>query len=271
VSGDAASGSDFVTRVHVADAQRGWAYYRSLFATFNGGKRWQRLDLGNPVVALESVGAQAYALVGACAYGAGNCDAPMRVFEGTISTGRWRFVSLGFDLPKTDTGSLIVSGTTVYALVSGYTGDQVFLARTTAGRWEKRTPPCVRAVVAPIEGQGGLVAACRPPGTNGPVELQTSSDGGRSWALVWQYSFPSPLSSLAVTADAAVVTLDNGDVLRTIDNGMSFTAVLRTGESPGLRFSDPKHGLLTAGPPANRQLFTTRDGGATWQAVKPPE
>ena len=93
---------------NVADAAHGWVYDRSLFATFNGGKRWQRVDLGNPVLALDSLGSQAYALVGSCAVGAGNCTAPMRLFEGTIATGRWRFVTLGFDLPPTEAGGTCV-------------------------------------------------------------------------------------------------------------------------------------------------------------------
>jgi hypothetical protein len=268
---DGAGGPDSVSAVHFADAQHGWAFYRSLFATFNGGKRWQRLDLGNPVAALDSAGSQAHALVGTCGDVVGNCTAPMRVFEGTIATGRWRFVNLGFDLPQTDAASLIVNQSAVYALVAGHgVQDQMFLARTTAGRWERRTPPCLRAVVEPIQDEDGLVAACRPTGPNQPVELQTSSDGGRSWALVWQYTFPSPLESLAVTGEAAIVGLENGDILRTADNGMTFATVLRAGERPGIRFFDPDHGLLTAGPERSRQLFRTTDAGVSWQPVKSP-
>jgi hypothetical protein len=195
----------------------------------------------------------------------------MRVFEGTIATGRWRFVSLGFDLPFTDAASLVVNRSAVYALVTGNgVQDQIFLARTAAGRWERRTPPCLRAVVEPIQGEDGLVAACRPTGPNQPVELQTSSDGGRSWAVVWQYTFASPLDSLAVTGEAAVVGLENGDVLRTTNNGMNFATVLRAGERPGIRFFDADHGILTAGPDHARQLFRTTDAGASWQPVKTP-
>ena len=106
----------------------------------------------------------------------------------------------------TDTGTLIANRTGVYALVIGHAGEQILLARTGAGRWERRTPPCPRALVAAIETQDGLVAACRPPGANGPTELQTSSDGGRTWAVVWQQSFPSPLASLAVTTDGGLRT-----------------------------------------------------------------
>jgi len=94
--------TDSVTAVHFADPQHGWVYNRDLFATFNGGRRWQPVELGNPVVALESAGTLVYALVGSCGYGVGNCNAPMRLFEGTIATGRWRFLTLGFDLPPTD-------------------------------------------------------------------------------------------------------------------------------------------------------------------------
>jgi photosystem II stability/assembly factor-like uncharacterized protein len=262
--------TDSVTAVHFADAQHGWVYNRSLLATFNGGRRWQPVDLGNPVVALESVGPSAYALVGSCGYGVGNCNAPMRLYEATISTGRWRFLSLGFELPPTDVGNLVVSRSGIYAvIVRGL--EQTFLARTGGGRWERRTLPCPRALVAVIQGQDGLVAACRPPAPTGPVELQTSSDGGRTWAVVWQHTFPSPVSSLAVAGPATVIGLENGDVIRSVDNGMTFGTVVEAGAAPFVRFADTDRGTLLAGSPGERQLFRTSDGGATWRAVPPPD
>jgi hypothetical protein len=268
VDGD--DGADFVDHVHFADAQHGWIYDRGLFATFNGGRRWQRVDLGEPVAAVESSGTSAFALVGTCAAGAGTCSAPMRVFEGTVATGRWRFVTVGFDLPATDSGSLIVNRSGVYALVGGAMTEPVFIARTGSGRWERRTTPCLRVIIAPIEAQDGLVAACRPATPDGPVELHTSSDGGRTWALVWQHGFPSPVTSLAVTVKAAVVTLENGDVLRSTDNGLSFPTITRAGVAPLIRLSDAEHGLMLAGSPADRSLYRTGDAGATWQPVPPP-
>jgi hypothetical protein len=270
VPGQFELGPKFVSAVRFADAQHGWVYDRSLYATFNGGKQWQPVDLGNPVVALESTSSQMYALVGSCGDGAGNCVNPMRIFEGTVATGRWRFVTLGFDLPNTDQGAIIESRAATYALISDHGSDQALLARTAASRWERRAVPCPRVAIAAIQGEDGLVAACRPPGTDGPTELQTSSDGGRSWAVVWQYSFPSPLASLAVTGAAAVVALENGDVLRTADNGMHFATVLRSGANPAVRLSDDEHGILTGGPAGARQLFSTTDGGATWKPLPPP-
>lgn len=261
--------TDSVTAVHFADAQHGWVYNRNLLATFNGGRRWQSVDLGNPVVAMESSGAFAYALVGSCGYGVGNCGAPMRLYEGTISTGRWRFLTLGFELPPTDVGNLVVSRSGIYAIiVRGL--EQTFLARTSNGRWERRTLPCPRALVAPIQGDEGLVAACRPSAPTGPVELLTSSDGGRTWAVVWQHSFSSPVSTLAVAGSATVIGLENGDVIRSVDNGMNFGGVLQAGAAPSMRFVDTERGTLLAGSPGERQLYRTSNGGATWQAVPPP-
>ena len=225
-------------------------YDRSLFATFNGGKRWQRVDLGEPVVALASSGGSAYALVGDCPEGVGDCRAPMRLFEGTIATGRWRFVTLGFDLPPTDTGSLVVSRSGVYALAVGENLDQTFMARTGAGRWERRPLPCPRALVTGIEAEEGLVAACRPPSSSAPVELQTSSDGGKTWAVVWQHTFPSAITSLAVTGQVVVLALENGDIVRSMDNGVAFSSAIQVGAAPGVRFTDGEHGILLAGPRA---------------------
>ena len=258
-----------VTAVHFADTQHGWVYNRNLLATFNGGRRWVPVDLGSPVVALEVAGTTAYALVASCGYGVGNCDAPMRLYEGTIATGRWRFLNPGFELPPTDVGTIVVSRSGIYAVVVRGL-EQVFLARTGGGRWERRSLPCPRALVAPIQGQDGLVAACRPPAPTGPVELQTSSDGGRTWAVVWQHTFPSPVSALAVAGPATVIGLENGAVIRSVDNGMNFAAVLQAGAAPTMRFADAEHGTLLAGSPGERQLYRTSDGGATWRAVPPP-
>lgn len=260
-----AASTDVVGALRFADTEHGWLYDRDLFATFNGGKRWQRVDLGNPVVALDVAGSQAFALVGDCGSGAGNCNGPMKVAEGTVSTGRWRFAGVGADLPVTDSGSVIVNGTSVYAQVGAD-----FLARTGTERWERRTLPCPRPMAAPITDADGLVAACLPAIPGGPAELQTSSDGGRSWAVVWHYNFPSSLTSLVVTASTAVVGLDSGDVLRTTDNGMHFTNVLHAGADPALQFTDADHGVLTAGPDGGRQLFSTADGGASWRSLAPP-
>jgi hypothetical protein len=267
---DGRTQADSVSEVHFADANHGWVYDRSLFATFNGGKRWQRVDLGEPVVALASSGSSAYALVGDCPEGVGDCRGPMRLFEGTIATGRWRFVTLGFDLPPTDTGSLVVSRSGVYALAVGENLDQTFMARTGAGRWERRSLPCPRALVTGIEAEEGLVAACRPPSSSAPVELQTSSDGGKTWAVVWQHTFPSALTSLAVTGQAVVLALENGDIVRSMDNGVDFSTVIQVGAAPGVRFTDREHGVLLAGPPSDRHLFRTADGGATWRTVAAP-
>jgi hypothetical protein len=267
---DGRTQADSVSAVHFAETTHGWVYDRSLFATFNGGKRWQRVDLGEPVVAVESSEASVYALVGNCPEGVGDCRGPMRLFEGTITTGRWRFVTLGFDLPPTDTGSLVVSRSDVYALAVGKNLEQTFMARTGAGRWERRPLPCPRALVAGIEAEQGLVAACRPSSSSAPVELLTSSDGGKTWAVVWQHTFPNPITSLAVTGQAVVVALENGDVVRSIDNGMNFSTVLQAGSAPGVRFTDAEHGILLAGPPTDRRLFRTADGGATWRPVAAP-
>ena len=164
----------------------------------------------------------------------------------------------------------MVSRSAIYALAVGKNLEQTFMARTSAGKWERRPIPCPRAVVAAIEAEQGLVAACRPPSSAAPVELQTSSDGGKTWAVVWQHTFLSPVTSLAVTGKAAVVGLENGDVVRSLDNGMNFTTVLQAGSAPGIRFTDAENGVLLAGPPSDRRLFRTTDGGATWRAVATP-
>jgi len=125
--------------------------------------------------------------------------------------------------------------------------------------------------VAQIEAEDGLVAACRPPAPTAPVELQTSSDGGRTWAVVWQHTFPSPVSSLAVAGSATIIGLENGDVIRSADNGMTFATVVEAGAAPTIRFLDAEHGTVLAGSPGERHLYRTTDGGVTWKSIPPPD
>jgi photosystem II stability/assembly factor-like uncharacterized protein len=147
----------------------------------------------------------------------------------------------------------------------------MFLARTTSGRWERRTLPCPRALVAPIQAQDGLVAACRPSSPAAPVELQTSSDGGKTWAVVWQHTFLSQVTSLGVAGQGTIIALENGEVVRSTDSGMTFASVLEAGSAPGIRFFDADHGIVLAGPGSEKHLFRTSDGGAMWRPVNPPE
>jgi photosystem II stability/assembly factor-like uncharacterized protein len=73
-----------------------------------------------------------------------------------------------------------------------------------------------------------------------------------------------------VAGSGTVIGLENGDVIRSVDNGMNFAAVLQAGAAPTMRFADAEHGTLLAGSPGERQLYRTSDGGATWRAVPPP-
>jgi hypothetical protein len=268
-----AGGPDYVSEVRFADPQHGWVFHRSLRATFNGGKRWQPVDLGNPVVALEPSGSRVYALVAGCGNTAGDCPSPQALYEGTVATGRWRFVPTGVELPKSDVGAVLVNRTATYAFAGTSDSDQshqVFLARGTDGRWVRRTLPCLVEQVATMRDKNVLLAACRPAGPGGGVEVYTSSDGGGSWALVWKQPLPAQLADMAVNDEAVFVAVDNGDVLVTRDNGHTFSTAVHAGERPTVSFTSNKHGIVVGGPEPNRHVLVTRDGGVTWQQMSLP-
>ena len=130
---------------------------------------------------------------------------PMRLFEGTIATGRWRFVTLGSTCRRPTPAA---RGEPLRRLRPGGRREPGPDVHGPHRRRAVGTPP---APLPPGPGGGHRSGA----GTRGrlpadrhrsaPVELQTSSDGGKTWAVVWQHTFPSPVTSLAVTGQAVVV------------------------------------------------------------------
>ena len=192
--------ADSVSAVHFADPQHGWVYDRNLFATFNGGRRWRagrsrQPGRGRRVVGTVGLrpGRGLRRRASATATPRCGCSRARSPPAGGGSS------NLGFDLPPTDIGSLVVSRSGVYAV-------------GRAGIWSRRSWPGPAAgagngarfpAPAPwwrgIEAEEGLVAACRPPSRPARWSCRhrrTAAGPGR-----WSGSTrsPSPVTSLAVT------------------------------------------------------------------------
>jgi hypothetical protein len=279
--GTSSGEADEVKDVRFADARNGWAFDRGLWSTHDGGATWTALHVGSPVLALETTGAKAYALVASCRNGRSDCSGPVRLYEATVGSDDWRPV---FDVdvgsPPSPNGNLVVSGRSVYAVVHPYDGSPQpgkpanLYARTPAGRWERRSIPrsCWLHPLLAAASPRDLYLWCRTgPGAGGsaPHEFHVSSDGGFRWKRIWAYrsTYPGPV---AITPEGRFVA-DSTEELR-INRPDGSHETIRFRYSPEYRCGERVHAIRFV---TSRQgvvltcyeLYITRDAGRHWDPV----
>lgn len=281
-----------VSELRFADPMDGWAYGPALFATHDGARTWQRVNLGGTVISLETAGGYVDAVVSPCAPEE-SCTGRVRLEQARAAAGRFTtvltgpsqqtagldapdlslqppggFVILGYEtsvraeLYATEdlgdpagwnafadpclaahlTGSELTSiiapdKTTLYSLCVGNGGagsTSKVVVVTKSGR-------SVVAGSAPRGGDGGMLAATASGtlvigATSAASWLYRSTDGGRTWSTVKEYS----------------------------DQGYGFG---------DLGFTTDTQGIVVQGLPAlpakggPSVLLLTHDAGATWQPV----
>jgi photosystem II stability/assembly factor-like uncharacterized protein len=168
---------------------------------------------------------------------------PGTLLAGTGGGGVWRSVDGGLDWQSQQGGE----GRTVraFAFLNGAAlaaSDAGVLRSRDGGPWSGAGLPQVRVsalAVLPASGgaaNGTLVAGGDATQGTEPLPLFSSADGGQSW------------SAMPVTGPAGVV------------GGSSMVAALAGGPTP-------RQGSRPLLMGTNTGLFTTRDGGATWQQL----
>jgi hypothetical protein len=158
-------------------------------------------------------------------------------------------VTVEAQAPSVDTSSAEVSSTTAY------------------GSNDKES---IRASSAEIANLPKLIAA-RPAGTwqvTAAGDLQRSFDGGKSWESV-PVNPPGRLRAVAASGFQVWAGGNAGLLLHSQDAGGHFANVMvhkkhvrLTGDIVMLAFADARHGRLET---ADHNVWTTSDGGKTWQ------
>jgi photosystem II stability/assembly factor-like uncharacterized protein len=276
-----------VSQVVFANASDGWAYGNSLWATYNGARSWQRLNLGGPVFSLNSSARVAYALVGSCSPGANSCQTPiLRLERSSVGSRSWQPVP---GISRYGTSAIIAAnGDNAWVSLAPRDHGPAMVWTTSDGgaKWHSVPDSCYQPSqaidLAGLASPGGSVlfelCAGNPGAGQEGKSLRISNDGGSTSHLVSHL----PLGGLAqgiaaVGSENVYVTAVSGasDVYSSVNGGKTWAARIFDDGGAGLTdigFSTPSFGAAIEGQPAYGlsadRLLITDDGGATWVAVK---
>ena len=279
----AASGQPTVSEVRFADPLDGWAFGPELFATHDGARTWQPVDLGGSITSLETSGGYVDAVVSSCT-GATGCSGPQKVEQAPARGGG--FVTMVTGPSATSSGTdeldLVLHAPAGFALLgSGSLYATGNLADPKA--WNPLPDPCASAGL-------GLQSFAAPDTTTlyglctggaaagSATKTVVVTRNGKS-AVAGSTPFGGDGDALAATSSGTVVvsavsgaswlyrSADGGHTWSTVqtfgDGGMGFTDLGFTTSTQGVVI----HGIL--GPPAGEvtQLLMTHDAGASWHVV----
>jgi photosystem II stability/assembly factor-like uncharacterized protein len=253
-----------VSDLRFADAQDGWAYGPSLWATHDDGAHWTEVDLHGNVVALEpEQGQYVYALVDTCGLVSSGGPCTLEVERSVPQSDAWTVVltvTLGADYQA----SLGVQGSSVWLL-----DDSGLWRSLDAGAsFTELHSPCDPALPGSIDPVSpSVVWAFCPTGMDG--EPLRSTDGGATFTAIDAGETYNGGMVSGLSATTAFVT--NPSSLReTSDGGAEFHTVSGfAGASPAwVGFTNASVGYVLTNDPA--QLWRTTDGGSSWSRVGLP-
>ncbi|MGH9062506.1 MAG: hypothetical protein ACRDZQ_04140 [Acidimicrobiales bacterium] len=287
-----------VSELRFADPLDGWAFGPALWATHDGGSRWQPVSLpgagaGTKVLDLAAAGGRVYAL--AIDLGPGPGSGRARLYSSPAHGDAWAPVS-GVEASTYGGGTIILHGHSAWVLVDpGLSGAHFW--RSSGGHALAATPP-------PCPGVGGrrpfvaaasssdLVAACGSQAGTGQEAktVYTSTDGGQTFAAAGDAPREGDLEGVAASPSAIVVAAASGasELYASFDGGRTWQTVVSDTASGGqpwhdLGFTSATQGIVIEGsPPAARpgagsgagsagsrpsRLLETTDGGRTWETV----
>jgi photosystem II stability/assembly factor-like uncharacterized protein len=279
----AASGLPGVDEVRFADPLDGWVFGPALFATHDGGRTWQQIDIDGSVVALETSGGYVDAVVSPCS-GEAECAGSLRLEQAPVTGGGFVTVRTGPSVMSAGITALDLSlhspvGFALLGLGDLYATE--YLANPDG--WNAFGNPCasesftLTAIVAP--NTTTLYSLCSGNGAAGSMtKTVVETQNGKSTVAG---STPPEGDAEAVAATASgtlVVSTASGAsfLYRSTDGGRTWSTVL-TEDDGGMGFNDlgfttstqgvAIHGI--PGPPGNEitQLLMTHDAGASWQIV----
>jgi hypothetical protein len=278
--------SGSVGKVLFANANDGWVYGPTLWATYNGAQSWAKIKLGGPVYLLATSAQEVYAVVGNCSPSAHNCPTPtLRLERAAVGSPSWQTVPGVSGYGTTAVLTADNANAWVSFSPKGAGAVMIWRSSNSGSAWQRLPNPCYEPSQATdlagmASPRGDLLfelCAGNPGAGQEGKSLWASSNGGTSGHVVSQL----PLGGLAL--DIAAPT--RSDILVTAVSGASFvyrstnsgkTWANHTFADGGAGFYDfafatASFGDAVEGSPADgpndARLLETSDGGATWSSV----
>jgi hypothetical protein len=284
----------------------GWAFGPSLFATTDGGAHWtDQSPAGMRVTALETAGQRAFALFARCTGGgsqyAANCTS-FSLYSSAAGGASWKPVAVprayrvmtGSPVGQPASASLVLASGTVANPDAG-TGyvlapsGELLSGPLASGPWNAigHIPSSCQVGTAQPSGQPAgtqlasgsaaapqLVLSCDGPASAGgstqTKTIYTSADGA-TWQGVGSAPAPGTTTALAAASGGLVVLATSTGIDYSTDGGTqwqpaSFSTTAPAGGFSYVGMTTATHGVAVPAESGLGEVFSTADGGRTWQA-----
>jgi hypothetical protein len=289
-------GSAGVSQIRFLNVREGWAFGPALWVTHDGGAHWtQENTSGRRVMDLEAAGDRAFALLATCTGGgaeyAANCTG-VSLYSSPAGSDQWTQVpgpaaNLQAPAGQSASASLVLTAGRGYLLAPS---GELLSGPLTAAAWTVASPalPCQPGSPGPA-GQpraallaadsSGLMLVCASTGAVVVPAVSTqlkslfeSSDGGAHWTPAGTPPATGIAASLAaepggqlvLATDAGIYRSDNGSAWQLAQASPAGAAVTEPGFSY-VGMTSSRSGVALPADPGLHEVFTTSDGGHTWQ------
>jgi hypothetical protein len=288
-------GTSGVGQLRFLNTHDGWAFGPQLWMTDDGGAGWKQEPTdGMRVTDLETAGNRAFALFASCTgsspeFGA-QCSR-FSLYTSVAGSDQWQRVpGLTANLPQAKNGqpgsaSLVLAGSYGYLLAPS---GELFSGPLTGAAW---TIADVQAPCAPgSPGPGGqptgaLLAAgsnqlflvcngaASAAGNSQTKTVMQSSNGGTTWSTAGDAPSAGIATSVAAAQGNLVMLATSSGLYRSGNGGTSWQPAETSppgaaAGQPGFSYvgmTSSTNGVALPADPGLHELFTTTNGGSTWQ------
>jgi hypothetical protein len=277
-----------VSQLRFANPTDGWAFGPGLWETSSGGWPWHQVQTGGlRVTDLEAADQQAFMVAASCASDTAGFAADCRSFAlYTLAAGTtsWTPVVVPAAYRQmTATGpssaSLVISADQiVYALTPSGT---LLSGPVAGGAWRVAGHAPAGCLPGPAQADGqptgaqlaagtGLLLACDTTTANGPqLTVLYSSATGSTWTEIGPVTHQGDATSLTTAASGQTVLATTAGLYYLADGSVTWQQAAGTGPAGGFSYVGLTTPALGVAVPADAKLgeiFTTKNGGLTWQA-----
>jgi hypothetical protein len=301
----APAGSTGVSQLRYLNFQYAWAYGPSLYATTDGGRHWTgQSPAGLRVTDLETAGDRAFALFASCtgrgSQYAASCTS-FSLYSSAAGSTTWQQVAVPPVYRTMTGGAAGQAAASSLVLASGTAADpeagagyvlapsgELLSGTLAAGPWTTigHIPASCQVGRAQASGQPAgtqlasgaaalpqLVLSCDGPASAGGPQAKTiyTSPDGATWQLAGTAPAAGIATSLAAASGGLVILATSAGIDYSTDDGAQWQPASFTTPAPagGFSYVGMTTGTQGVAVPADSglgEVFTTADGGRTWQA-----